>query len=123
MRTKELAIFNKKKEIFLDGTKKYQESLLSIGKPVNTHIYDLDKVKLNKHRKTKEVKFLIRVLEFYEKLSLDEKYFFLAEGIERDSYYRFWYLRNPHYKNLFFVFLDNMSVIDGFNKEVLLKYA
>ena len=71
---------------------RFRQSLLSIGQSPDTHVFDLEHQDLAYARISPERTFLIRVKCYYENLNARDRRMFLAEVLEKDRMYRFWYL-------------------------------
>lgn len=70
----------------------YRACLIRVGKSPDYHIYDLRYAFLSHLRDSQAKRYLLRVKRFYDGLSDDDKAIFVAEILERDRHYPFWYL-------------------------------
>ena len=78
--------------------RRYRACLLKVGKSPDYHIYDLSYEFLRYLKPSKEAKFLLRVKRFYENLNDKDKDIFVAEVLERNRHYPFWFL-GEKYRN------------------------
>lgn len=72
--------------------RKYRDSLLKVGKSPDYHIYDLSYDFLRNLKPSKAQSFLLRVKRFYEELSPKDQRIFIAEVLELNRHYQFWFL-------------------------------
>ena len=87
--------------------KRFRESLISIGKSPDFHIYDLDKAFKKSQVPKKSSAFLKRITSFYKSLNYADQRLFIIECLEKGRHYPFWYLGKypdgsflPAYENL-----------------------
>ena len=73
-------------------SRKYRECLLKVGKSPDYHIYDLSYDFLRNLKPSKAASFLTRVRRFYDDLSPKDQRIFIAEVLELNRHYPFWFL-------------------------------
>ena len=80
----------------MDAEKRVQKiyglSLVKLGKPSCSHIYDLSDDFLAEKSKTPEARFLAKVKSYFWKLDLLEQKILIINLLESGMYYPFWYL-------------------------------
>ncbi len=72
--------------------KLYGVSLVKLGKPSCSHIYDLSDEFLAEKSHTPEARFLSRVKTYFWKLNPLERKILIINLLENGTYYPFWYL-------------------------------
>ena len=71
----------------------YSSSLFHSGFPSNTHVYDLNTSYLRFRMPRKEVSFLLKVNEFFRKLTFVQGLIFVNDYLEKGNNYRFWWMK------------------------------
>ena len=74
-------------------TKAYSSSLSGAGYPSNTHVYDLNTFYLRFRRPRKEASFLLKVNDFFKRLTFVQGLIFVNDYLERGKNYRFWWMK------------------------------
>lgn len=74
-------------------TKTYCSSLSRTGYPSNTHVYDLNTSYLRFRMPRKEASFLLKVNDFFKKLTFVQGLIFVNDYLERGKNYRFWWMK------------------------------
>ncbi len=71
--------------------KRCREALIHIGKSPDYHIYDLEYEELFSLRESRERNYLIKVKQYFDGLSTKQRRIFVAEVLEKDRIYPFWF--------------------------------
>lgn len=86
-----------------------RQALIEIGYSPDEHIYDVDKDFLLRHQDKVAARFILRVREYFDGLTVLEQLSFLNDVLEYGRHYKFWWLEyldskqyNP-WKNNFMV--------------------
>lgn len=72
---------------------KYTSSLFESGFPSNTHVYDLNISYLRFRMPRKEASFLLKMNEFFRKLTFVQGLIFVNDYLEKGNNYRFWWMK------------------------------